>query len=115
SISIGLEGRFAEWAGSLIPFQQRIVLVTAPGKEEETIVRLARVGFDKVEGFLQGGFEAWKNSGEQIDLIIDVESDEFALDLKHDPKAVVVDVRRETEFGDGHVKNATNLPLSEMT
>ena len=115
SIFIGLEDRFAEWAGSLIPFHQPLILVTEPGKEEETIIRLARVGFDKVEGYLKGGFEAWKKAGEKIDLIIDVEADELALDIKHDPKLTVLDVRRETEFGDGHVKNAINIPLSEMT
>ena len=115
SIFIGLEGRFAEWAATLIPFHQRIILVTDKGKEEETIVRLARVGFDKVEGYLKGGFEAWKKAGEEIDLIIDVDADELALDIKHDPKLAVLDVRRETEFAQGHVKNATNLPLSEMT
>ncbi|MBA3675319.1 MAG: MBL fold metallo-hydrolase [Chitinophagaceae bacterium] len=115
SIFIGLEGRFAEWAGSLLPFHQRIVLVTDIGMEEETIIRLARVGFDKVEGYLKGGFEAWKQAGEKIDLIIDVEADELALDIKHDPKLTVLDVRRETEFGDGHIKDATNLPLSDMT
>jgi Zn-dependent hydrolases, including glyoxylases len=115
SIFIGLEDRFAEWAGTLIPFHQRIILVTDPGKEEETIVRLARVGFSKVQGYLKGGFEAWKNAGEKIDLVIDVEADELALDIKHDPKLTVIDVRRETEFGDGHVKNAVNIPLSDMT
>ena len=115
SVSIGLEGRFAEWAGTLIPFHQRMILVTDPGMEEETIIRLARVGFDKMEGYLKGGFEAWKNAGELVDLIIDIEADELALDLKHDPKLAVVDVRNETEFGDGHVKDATNLPLSDMT
>ena len=115
SIFIGLEDRFAEWAGSLISFHQRMVLVTDPGKEEETIIRLARVGFNKVEGYLDGGFQAWKNAGEPVDMIIDVEADELAIDIQHDPKLVILDVRRETEFGDGHVKNAINLPLTDMT
>jgi rhodanese-related sulfurtransferase len=115
SIFIGLEGRFAEWAGSILPFHQRMILVTEVGKEEETIVRLARVGFDKVEGYLNGGFEAWKNAKENIDMIIDVETDELAMDIQHDPNLVVVDVRRETEFADGHVENAANLSLTEMT
>jgi len=115
SVFIGLEGRFAEWAGSLLPFHERMLLVTEPGKEEETLIRLARVGFDKVEGYLAGGFETWKNAGEPIDLIIDVETDELALDMNHDPKIIVVDVRRETEFADGHVAGSVNIPLSEMT
>jgi hydroxyacylglutathione hydrolase len=115
SISIGLEGRFAEWAGALLSFDENILLVCEEGKEEESIVRLARVGFDKVIGFLNGGYEAWKNSGEKIDMIIDVEADEMAMDIPHDENLVVVDVRKETEFADGHVKDAVNLPLSEMT
>jgi rhodanese-related sulfurtransferase len=114
SISIGLEGRFAEWAGALLPFDENIILVCDEGKEEETIVRLARVGFDKVNGYLAGGFEAWSNAGETIDLIVDVEADELAMDMPHDDHLLVVDVRKETEFADGHVKDAVNLPLSEM-
>jgi hydroxyacylglutathione hydrolase len=114
SVSIGLEGRFAEWAGSLLPFNVPMLLVTEPGKEKETIVRLARVGFDKVKGYLSGGFEAWKNAGEEIDLIINVEADELMMDMPHDKNLVVVDVRRETEFADGHLKDAVNLPLIDM-
>ena len=114
SISIGLEGRFAEWAGSLLSFDAPVLLVTEPGKEKETIVRLARVGFDKVKGYLSGGFEAWKNAGEKIDLIIDVEADELMMDIPHDKNLLVVDVRRETEFADGHLKDAVNLPLNDM-
>ncbi len=114
SIFIGLEGRFAEWAGALLPFDKPMVLVTEAGKEEETVVRLARVGFDKMEGYLQGGFEAWQNAGEKVDLIINIEADELAMDIPHDPNLVVVDVRRETEYADGHVKDAQNIPLNEM-
>lgn len=114
SIFIGLEGRFAEWAGSLLSFNKPMILVTETGKEEETIIRLSRVGFAKIQGYLKGGFEAWQAAGETVDMIIDVEADELAMDLPHDPNMVVVDVRRETEFADGHVKDAQNLPLNEM-
>lgn len=115
AISIGLEGRFAEWAGSLLPFDKPIVLVTTPGMEKETIVRMARVGFSNIRGHLQGGFEAWKAAGEVIDLIIDVEADELAMDLPFDDSIVVLDVRRETEFADGHVRGAVNVPLNDLT
>ncbi|MEI7470640.1 MAG: MBL fold metallo-hydrolase [Chitinophagaceae bacterium] len=115
SIFIGLEGRFAEWAGSLLSFDKPILLVTDKGKEEETVIRLSRVGFDKMIGYLKGGFEAWKAAGEKIDLIIDVEADELAMDIPHDADLQVVDVRKETEFADGHVKAALNMPLLEMT
>lgn len=115
SISIGLEGRFAEWAGSLLPFDAPMILVTEAGQEKETIVRLARVGFDKVKGYLEGGFETWKSAGEEIDMIIDVEADELMMDIPHDDRLVVVDVRRTPEFADGHLKDAVNIPLNEMT
>ncbi|MBK6633393.1 MAG: MBL fold metallo-hydrolase [Chitinophagaceae bacterium] len=114
SIFIGLEGRFAEWAGSLLSFDKPIALVTEPGKEEESVIRLSRVGFDKIQGYLKGGFESWQQAGEPVDMIIDVEADELVMDLPHDPNLVVVDVRRETEFADGHIADAQNLPLNEM-
>ena len=115
SVSIGLEGRFAEWAGSILPFDKQLLLVTPVGKEEETVVRLSRVGFDKMAGYLDGGFEAWKNAGEKIDMILDIEADELIMDIPHDPNLTVLDVRRETEYGDGHLEGAINLPLQEMT
>jgi hydroxyacylglutathione hydrolase len=115
SVSIGLDGRFAEWAGSLLPFDKPFVLVTDPGKEKESVVRLARVGFAQMSGYLQGGFETWKNSGEPIDLIVNIDADEFAMDLPFDPKLKVVDVRRETEFADGHIPAARNIPLETLT
>ena len=115
SIFIGLEGRFAEWAGSLLPFDSPMLLVTEPGKEKETIIRLARVGFSKVRGYLAGGYESWKKSGEPIDLIIDVEPDELMMDIPFDDRLVVVDVRKPAEFADGHIKDARNIPLSEMS
>ncbi|MEI6263957.1 MAG: MBL fold metallo-hydrolase [Sphingobacteriia bacterium] len=115
SISIGLDGRFAEWAGSLLPFNESMILVTEKGKEKESIIRLARVGFDKIEGFLAIGFEAWKDAGEKIDLIIDIDADEMAMDIAFDPNMVIVDVRKETEYANGHVKEAINIPLNDLT
>jgi len=115
AISIGLDGRFAEWAGSLLPFDKPILLITEPGEEKESVVRLARVGFDKVIGFLEGGFPTWRQAGEPIDMIIDVEADELRMDIPFDDNLLILDVRRETEFADGHVKDALNLPLSELT
>ena len=66
-------------------------------------------------GYLSGGFQAWKEAGEPIDMIIDVEPDELAMDLPFDDRLLVIDVRRETEFADGHIRNAVNIPLEEMT
>ena len=115
SISIGLDGRFAEWAGTLIPLTQALVLVTEPGKEKESVTRLARVGIDNIHGYLNGGFEAWQEAGEKIDMIIDIEADEFAMDIPHDPKLEVIDVRKPAEFEAGHVKGAHNMPLDTLS
>ena len=115
SVSIGLEGRFAEWAGVILSFEKPILLVAEKGLEKEAVIRLARVGFSSIEGYLEGGFDAWRDAGEKIDMIIDVEADELAMDISFDDNLVVVDVRRETEFGDGHITNAVNIPLDELT
>jgi len=115
AISIGLEGRFAEWAGALLPFHEKIALVTDLGQEEESLTRLARVGFDQLVGYLDGGFEAWIQAGEAVDLIIDVEADEMKMDINYDPKMVIVDVRKELEFDNGHVQTGVNIPLNNMT
>lgn len=115
SIFIGLEGRFAEWAGSLLSFDKEIILITDSGKEKESIIRLARVGFEKFGGHLAGGFDTWKNSGEPIDMIIDVEADELAMDMPFDDQLVIVDVRKVPEYADGHIKEALNIPLDELT
>lgn len=114
TISIGLDGRFAEWAGSLLPFDKPFILVTEKDKERETIVRLARVGYDKIEGYLDGGFEAWQKAGEPVDMVVDVEPDELAMDIPFDQNLVIVDVRKQTEYADGHVKDAINIPLVDL-
>ena len=114
SINIGLSGRFAEWAGNLIPFDRPILLVADLGAEKESLVRLARVGFDKMKGYLEGGIEKWKKAGEPMDMIINVDPDELVMDIPFDPKILVIDVRRELEFADGHARGAVNIPVSEF-
>ncbi len=115
SVFIGLEGRFAEWAGSLLPFDHEILLVTEDGKEKESIVRLARVGFEKFGGHLAGGFTSWKKNDQPLDMIIDVEADELAMDMPFDDQLVIVDVRKVPEYADGHIKEALNIPLDELS
>ena len=110
----GLDGRYAEWAGTLIPLSQPLVLVTEQGKEKESITRLARVGIDNIVGYLEGGYEAWQSAGQPIDLIIDIDPDEFAMDLPFDTKLEVIDVRKKSEFEDGHVRGAINAPLDTL-
>ncbi len=105
SVFIGLNGRFAEWVGTLVDINEPILVVTETGKEEEAIIRMARVGYDNVIGFLDGGFENWKNSRQAYDMVISIDADEFNLDYKHD-RLRVVDVRKESEYENGHVAGA---------
>jgi hydroxyacylglutathione hydrolase len=106
SIFIGLDGRFAEWAGTLLPNNKAIILVTEPGKEQESITRLARVGYDNVIGYLEGGYPAWQASNYPIDMIIDVEADELVMDIKYDNNLVIMDVRKQGEYDAAHLKGA---------
>src|SRR6478735_7891182 len=90
SIFIGLEGRYAEWAGSLLSFDKTILIIAEPGMEKESVVRLTRVGFSKFAGYLKGGFEAWRDAGGETDMIISIEPDELAMDIPYDDKLVVL-------------------------
>ena len=113
SINIGLKGDFAPWVGAMIvDVHQPILLVSDPGTEEEVITRLSRVGFDHVLGYLEGGFESWKNSGKEIDAIHRISAEEFSSKYNEDSK--VVDVRKETEYDAEHVENAYRRPLAEI-
>jgi len=113
SINIGLEGNFAMWVGEMIPdIKQEILLVTDKDKEEEAIIRLSRVGYDHAIGYLKGGFNAWKNSGNEVDTVQRLSADEFAKEYATQP--IIIDVRKKSEFDSEHVVNAINLPLNEL-
>ena len=113
SIFIGLHGRYAEWVGTLLNMNDHILIVADPGKEEESVIRMARVGYDNVVGFLKGGFDEWKNSGKDFDMIISIDAEEFQLDYLHDD-INVIDARKETEFEQGHVEGAINVVLQDF-
>lgn len=113
SINIGLKGDFAPWVGAMIvDVKQPILLVCENGSEEEVITRLSRVGFDHVLGYLEGGFESWKNSGKEIDTIRRISAEEFAEKFNENIK--VIDVRKESEYEAEHVNEAFRRPLSEI-
>jgi glyoxylase-like metal-dependent hydrolase (beta-lactamase superfamily II)/rhodanese-related sulfurtransferase len=114
SINIGLKGDFAPWVGTLITdMKQRIALVTEPGEEEEAITRLARVGYDGVVGYLEGGFESWDNSENEIDQIESISAEVFA-ELASEKKVNTIDVRKPTEFEAEHLESVTSAPLHEL-
>jgi hydroxyacylglutathione hydrolase len=110
SIFIGLGGTFAPWVGALIKdIKQPILLVTPEGEEEGTIIRLSRVGFDNVLGYLEGSFDSWQKAGKEIDTITSVSAD--VLSKKINENAVVFDVRKPGEYASEHLKIAENTPL----
>lgn len=114
SINIGLNGDFAPWVGAMIvDVNQPILLVTEPGKEEESVTRLSRVGFDNVLGYLKGGFEAWVREGKETDRINRITAQEFAK-LYKKGETKVIDVRKETEYAASHVEDAYNWPLAYL-
>jgi len=113
SIHIGLDGMFAIWVGTLLDIQQPIVVVCDEGKEEESVLRLARVGYENVKGYLRGGFDAWKNAGKTFDTLLSVDAQQFAEEVANG--AMVLDVRKLSEAESGHIKNATVLPLSDLS
>ncbi|QOW11243.1 MBL fold metallo-hydrolase [Kaistella flava (ex Peng et al. 2021)] len=113
SINIGLQGDFAPWVGAMIyDVKQPLLLVTDLGLEEEAITRLARVGFDNVIGYLDGGFESWKNSGKEIDHVNRISAQTFSDEFKKDAK--IIDVRNETEYAAEHVDEAYSRPLVDI-
>lgn len=114
SIFIGLGPAFEEWVTTFVRKDRSILLVASEEYVEQSLNRLKEAGYDKVKGWLSGGFDAWKEAGEKFDMILDVEADELAMDIPFDPNLVVIDVRTHSEFAEGHVKDATNIPLAEM-
>ncbi len=112
SINIGIDGSFAPWVGTLIPdIKQQILIVDEPGREEEVITRLSRVGYDYTIGYLKGGFEAWRKAGKEIDEIKSITAGELAAIMKTDKTVNLIDVRKQSEYLSEHVENAENAPL----
>jgi len=113
SIFIGIDGGFAPWVGTLIgDTQHPIILVTPEGREEETITRLSRVGFDNTLGYLEGGITAWTAAGKDIEQIENINATQ--LQTKIEDGAALFDVRKENEYDSVHIPNATLIPLDKI-
>ncbi|RYD99054.1 MAG: MBL fold metallo-hydrolase [Sphingobacteriales bacterium] len=113
SINIGIKGDFAPWVGAMIvDIKQPLLLVTDEGMEEEVITRLSRVGFDNVAGYLQGGFEAWRDSGKETDTADRIDAATFA--VRYTANDTVIDVRKEGEYEASHVNEAYLRPLASI-
>ena len=115
SVNIGIDGNFAQWVGALFPdVKQQILLVADKTREEEVITRLARVGYDHCIGYLEGGFEAWKNEQKEVDQIQRVTAEQLADIQKANPQVLVFDVRKNSEFMSEHILEVENAPLDTI-
>ena len=115
SINIGLESNFAMWVGELIPDLKQQILLVAEDHEkvEEAIIRLSRVGYDYCIGYLEGGFDTWKNANKEINTIDRITADELVV-LEEVHNAPIFDVRKKSEFESEHIIGAINTPLNEI-
>jgi hydroxyacylglutathione hydrolase len=112
SLNIGLDGQYAVWVGTLINFGQPMVLVTEPGKEEESVLRLARVGFENVKGYLEGGVKSWENAGKKLEKVVSISTAEASRLVANGTPTL--DVRNNTETQTEHVKDTLNIPLKDL-
>lgn len=111
SVFIGIDDNFAPWVGTLIPdLKKPILYVCEPGREDEVVTRLARVGYDNPIGYLDGGFESWKKAGEAVDTLDEITAENFAAKF-NGSNLNVLDVRRASEYKTEHLVGAKNFPL----
>ena len=114
SINIGLDGNYAPWVGELIKdIDQEILLVTDEGKHEEAITRLARVGYDHAIGYLKGGMESWIYAEKEVDTATRISAEELETIFK-EKSAVLIDVRKKSEYDAEHVEGSLNIPLNTL-
>ena len=114
SINIGLDGNYAPWVGELIKdIDQEILLVTDEGKHEEAITRLARVGYDHAIGYLKGGMESWIYAEKEVDTATRISAEELETIFKEN-SAILIDVRKKSEYDAEHVEGSLNIPLNTL-
>jgi rhodanese-related sulfurtransferase len=114
SVNIGLSGRFASWAGTLLDREKPIVLVADPGREAEAALRLGRIGFDHVVGFLEGGPAAFASRPDAVRRAARVDPEGACRLLEDDASTVVLDVRTPAEWRAARVRDSVNLPLQRL-
>ena len=114
SVNIGLQGKYATWCGTMLDHEAPIVVIAEPGGEEEAVVRLGRIGFDNVAGYLQGGMEALRDRPELVHGIERITAVALAEQLGGSQRPVIVDVRSDKEWSAGHIAGSRNVPLNHL-
>jgi glyoxylase-like metal-dependent hydrolase (beta-lactamase superfamily II)/rhodanese-related sulfurtransferase len=113
SINVGLNGNYATWVGEMVKdINQKILLVTEPGQEEEAMIRLSRVGYDHTIGYLDGGYATWVNANKPFETIIRITATDF--ENYYNQGVPVIDVRKTSEFNTEHVVGVNSVPLNSI-
>lgn len=114
SLNIGIDGSFAMWVGEMISdINQKIVLVTDSGREEECMIRLSRVGYDHTIGYLKGGIEQWRKEGKPVSEQSRISAEEMQ-EMMTSVDSVLIDIRKKSEYDAEHVEGSINIPLNRL-
>ncbi len=114
ALNIGLQGKYATWCGTLLSHEAPIVVIGEPGQEDEAVMRLGRIGFDNVAGYLRGGMEALRDRPELVKSIDRITAVALAGQFSTEDRPIVLDVRSEQEWAAGHVGGSQNVPLNHL-
>lgn len=114
SLNIGLSGSYATWAGTLLDRTRPIVIIAVPGREEEAAVRLGRIGFDQVSGYLRGGMEALNNRPDLVVAVERISAPDLSDQLAGIDPPLVLDVRTNSEWATRHIDGSINIPLNHL-
>ncbi|HVT17557.1 MAG TPA: MBL fold metallo-hydrolase [Thermoanaerobaculia bacterium] len=114
SLNIGLGGTYATWAGTILDRSKPIVIVAEPGRQEEAAMRLGRIGFDTVAGYLEGGLLALEARPDLLDATARVTPAEAAQALGSPAPPVILDVRSPKEWQQTRIDGSLNIPLNRL-
>jgi glyoxylase-like metal-dependent hydrolase (beta-lactamase superfamily II)/rhodanese-related sulfurtransferase len=114
SINVGIRGKYAQWCGTVLDHEHPIVIIAESGQEAEAVMRLGRIGFDNVAGYLGDGMNALRDRPELVAKIERVTAVALAEQLASDAAPTVLDVRSEKEWAAGHIANSVNIPLIQL-
>ena len=114
SINIGLKGKFATWCGTVLDRETPIIVLADEGDEEEAIMRLGRIGFDWVQGFVAGGPKSLEQEPKLMATTDRITGQALLEEMENRAMLLVVDVRAEKEWQDGHIAGSINIPLSDL-
>ena len=114
SINIGLGGQYATWAGTILDRTKPIVIIAEPGREHEAALRLGRIGFDHVKGYLQGGMEALADRPDLVWPTERISAPMVAEELATEDPPLVLDIRNPREWATKHIESSVNIPLNHL-